>query len=154
MWQWTYPFLLLAKSWLEVAPASAPYDGPLAMTWAGLYQAPTGTITANSVMSGITECNYDGYARQEVVWFPPFINSVGAVQDKGAILRFAAIDSTVPNMATGVFLASASSGGILYGGQVLPPPGVSLMSAGQSLFVTPAWFLSALLVYGAWEFNF
>lgn len=153
MWQMTYAALLAWLKWLEVAPASSPYDGPLAFVWVGLYVAPTPTFLPTSTMADITEANYDGYARQEVVWLPEIVNSAGDVIKKGQNMAFAPTDATLPNTITGAFLASAATGGNLIAGAAAPTP-IPLIGPPSGLFLVPVLQLTSGQVYGGPEWNF
>jgi hypothetical protein len=153
MWQVTYVALLSWLKWLEIAPASAPYDGPLAFVWVGLYQAPTSPILPTSTLASITEATYDGYARQEVVWNPEFISQAGLVTKKGQNMYFSPSDATVPNLITGVFLASALSGGSLIAAAVAPVP-IALNDPTNALFIVPVLSLPSSPVYGSPEWNY
>jgi hypothetical protein len=93
--------------------ASGSLAGALTGTYLGLYQAPTPFPTPSLLMGGVTECNYAGYARQALSWFPPFIDALGPYDVAAHNLQFRAVDSSAPNTATGVFIASALTGGTL-----------------------------------------
>jgi hypothetical protein len=153
MWQVTYVALLSWLKWLEVAPASAPYDGPLANVWVGLFVAPTPAILPSSTMANITEASYDGYVRQEVAWLPEIVSSGGNVTKKGQNMLFAPIDGTVPNTITGAFLATALTGGSLIAGAAAPAP-IFLGAPPSGLFIVPVLQLPSTPVYGAPEWNF
>lgn len=153
MWQVTLVALLSWLKWLEVAPASAPYDGPLAFVWLGLYTAPTSPILPTSDLAAITEANYDGYARQEIAWFPEFVNQAGQVTKKGQNMQFAPTDGTVSNTITGAFLATALSGGSLIAAAVAPVP-IPLNGPPNALFIVPVLLLPSIPVYGAPEWNY
>jgi hypothetical protein len=144
-------FLLLVQSWLIKFPASAPYDGPLGAVYVGLAIAPTAGITWQSTMANITEANYDGYARQEVVWYPPYLAGGGPATLEGQSLHFAPTDATVPNNIIGVFLADAPTGGHLLAFASWPGTGAPMSNPSQALTVDAFFQLPFQLVYGGPE---
>jgi hypothetical protein len=122
--------------------------GPLDAVYVGLYIAPTAPINQNSLLSNITEATYDGYARQEIVWFPTFIDQAGPQTLEGASLFFSPTDATVPNTITGIFIASALTGGVLLAAQALATPGVPLIGPSNALTVVPQFQLPFQQIYG------
>ncbi len=153
MWQLTYAALLAWLKWLEVAPASAPYDGPLAFVWVGLYTSPTPPLQPTSTMANITEANYDGYSRQEIVWLPEIVEVDGSVTKKGQNMLFAPTDALISNTIQGAFLASAASGGVLIGAAAAPTP-IPLIGPAPGLFIVPVLKLTSAPNYGGPEWNF
>lgn len=153
MWQVTYVALLSWLKWLEIAPASSPYDGPLAFVWLGLYQSPTPAIQPSSTMANITEATYDGYVRQEVVWLPEIVNTAGQVIKKGQNMAFTPTDALVTNSITGAFLATALTGGSLIAAAAAPAP-IPITGPPSGLFIVPVLLLPSTQVYGGPEWNF
>lgn len=147
MWQVTAAFLaqILADM---VGSGMSPSGGVLSSAWLGLYVAPTTPITSRSTLVNIIEATYDGYARQEVVWYPPYTDVSGPQTLTGHTLEYAPTDSTVPNVITGLFLASAITGGTLWAGQAQGTPGYPLQMAGQAMVLVPQFQLGYQLVYG------
>jgi hypothetical protein len=123
MWVVTQYFLqqfLDAVADLVDSQSSSP---PLNACFFGLFTAPTGSLSNTTVLADITEANYDGYARQLVTWYPPFISAAGPYLLAAHSQAFTPTDSTVPNTITGCFLASAATGGVyLCGTSILPTP--------------------------------
>ena len=148
VWQLTTAMVIKMMQWLTACPASAPYFGPLCDVWIGLYQPPTAPITANSVLAAITEADYDGYARQEVVWFPTFTQTSGPQIIIGVDQFYAPTDSLSANTITGVFLSTAVSGGVLLGAATLASPGVTLSTPETALVVEPEFSLPYTQTYG------
>jgi hypothetical protein len=148
VWQFTY-VLLLRLLQAAIRGSGAGAAGPLSAAWLGLYQPPTVPITPQSTMANITEANYDGYSRQLVVWFPPYISAAGPEQMSAQDLFFMPIDPLVANQITGVFLADAFYGGSLLAAAVLPAPGVQLTGPTRALKVQPNVQLSTAQLYGA-----
>jgi hypothetical protein len=101
-------------------------------------------------MSALTEANYDGYSRQEVVWYKPYQGTGGPAILQGASLLFAPTDALSSNTIQGIFLSdSAVSGaGDLWAGQVLPAPGIVLQSPLTVLKVLVEIWLTQQQVYG------
>lgn len=135
-WVPSLQFLLSLAYDLAGVETSASLPSVLTGVYLGLFQAPTPVPTSNLVMSGVTECNYDGYARQAISWFPPFVDAAGPIDLAGHNLHFVPTDSTAPNTATGVFIASASTGGVLLLSSLLVSP-VGLQSILQAVDVAP-----------------
>lgn len=148
VWTVTTAFLLKVVNWLNACPASAPYFGPLCDVWVGLYQPPTSPITPNSVLANITEANYSGYVRQEVVWFPTFQQQSGPQIIIGVDQFYAPTDSLSANTITGIFLATASTAGILLAAAGLASPGVVLSTPDSALVVEPEFSLPFSQIYG------
>lgn len=148
MWQVTYAFLFQALTDLVEAIGSGGYAGVLDTAWMGLYIAPTGAIGPQTAMSAITEANYDGYARQRPVWFPPIQSSQGPEVVYGQNLFFSPTDALVVQNILGIFLASAAYGGTLYAGQQVPAPGIQLVGPATGIVVKPVFELPTTLVYG------
>lgn len=148
MWQVTY-VLLLRLLQAAIRGGGAGTAGPLNTVWLGLYIPPTTPITVQSVMGNITEANYDGYSRQQVVWFPPFQSGPGPELLAGQDLFFMPTDALVANQITGVFLADAFYGGNLLAAAVAPAPGVQLTGPTRGLKVQPQFALGTGLIYGA-----
>ena len=101
---------LLSMMWdLAGVEASASLPNVLEGIYCGLYQAPTPFPTSQLTIADITECDYDGYGRQAVSWFPPFIDPSGPVDLAARNMHFVPTDSNNPNTATGAFLVSAAA---------------------------------------------
>jgi hypothetical protein len=113
--------------------ASGGYTGPLKTAYLGLCIAPTPAFNQLSLITTITEANYDGYARQEIMWGTTYQSSSQLQVIPGGSLVFQPSDSTVPNTITGAFIADALTAGNLLMGLLLPPPGVPLDSAEAAL---------------------
>ncbi len=113
----------------------------------GLYTAPTGTPTPASTMASITEANYDGYARQAVVWFEPFLDVLGPFNLQGANMQFRPTDAVVPNTITGAFLATAITGGNLLLAAAFVQP-VALSGPLTALTISPVFQLAFTSNYG------
>lgn len=149
MWTVTTLFLLRVMQWLTARGTAPPGAGPLQAVWMGLYQQPTLPINPFSTLANITEANYDGYSRQLVVWFPPWIAAAGPEQLAGQDLFFSPADPNVVNQITGVFLADAFYGGNLLAAAVLPAPGVQLSGPSRAMKVQPQFQLPFTQIYGS-----
>jgi hypothetical protein len=148
MWVWTqYMYVLLADS-LTRTMGGSPTVGPLEACYLGLSVAPTPAYRFASLIADITEANYDGYARQEVVWYPPYVSTQGPVTVEGASLFFAPTDAVLAATITGVFLATAPSGGLLLGGAPLAVPYPILANPLTALTIVPAVQLPLGAVWG------
>lgn len=147
MWIATYAFLSAVMDALTAAAISAFYESVLGKCWVGLYQAPTPAPTPQLLLSGITECNYDGYARQPLVWFRTFLDASGPQIVVAQNMLFAPIDAIVPNTVTGVFVVTASAGGLLYLAAALATP-VNLSGPPYSLVSQPTFQLAFTNNYG------
>ncbi len=147
MWVATYFFLASVMDALTAAAISAFYESVLGKTWFGLYQSPTPVPTPAMLMANITECNYDGYARQPLVWFPTFIDAAGPQNASAQNMHFQPNDALVPNTATGAFIASASAGGqLLLAAQFGTP--IPLTSPSFALNAAPVFQLAFTNNYG------
>lgn len=122
LWVPTYSFLLSALNDLIGYDPSSGMSGVLRNIYVGLCIGPTPPFANSSVIGGVTEATYTGYARQEVVWFPPYIDVLGPYAITGANLQFRPTDSMTPNTITGLFLASALTAGTLLLGCQLATP--------------------------------
>lgn len=147
MWVATYYMLQGIMDALSLRTGSALYEAFLSGVWCGLYQAPTPAPTPGLLMSGVTECNYDGYARQAIVWFPTFLDPSGPQNLAAQNLHFAPTDSVVPNVVTGCFIATASIGGFLLLAAALAVP-VNLPGPAYALDASPVFQLSYTNNYG------
>lgn len=147
MWQFTYN-LFVALAQAAVEHSAGAFSGPLYGVWVGLYQQGSPPVTLNSQMSSLVEANYDGYSRQQAVWFPPWISTAGpeilAAQD----LWFSPTDSASSNQIQGVFLASAFYGGLLYAGAPLAAPGRTLSTPADALKIQPQVQFTPLQMWG------
>ena len=143
----TYYFLLAIMDALALKSGSQLYEALLSNTWFGLYQAPTPSPSPGLTMSQITEANYDGYARQALVWFAPFLDAAGPADLAAQNLHFAPNDALVPNTITGGFIANAVSGGILFLAAALAQP-VALPSPAYALNAAPVFQLPFTITYG------
>lgn len=148
MWTLSRIFLGRLMAWLVDLGNSGAPTPPLQIVYLGLYQAPTGTLTPDSVMSAITEANYTGYAREEVVWYPTYIDTTGPQTLEGASSHFAPTGSAVGNVITGVFLADALTGGNLLMSAVLPVPGVPLNGPSTAMTVDAIFQMAYTANYG------
>lgn len=146
-WVPSLQFLLSCMYDLSEVETSSSLPNVLTGVYCGLFQAPTPFPTPALVMSGITECNYDGYARQLITWFPPFIDALGPVDLAARNMHFVPTDSTNPNTATGVFIATALTGGTLLLSAMLVTP-AALGSILQALDVAPVFQLAFNANYG------
>lgn len=147
MWIATYYFLAAIMDALSLKTGSQLYEALLSNVWFGLYQAPTQQPTPATVMGNITECNFDGYARQAAVWFPTFLDVAGPQDLAAQNMHFAPTDALVPNTATGAFMATASSGGILLLAAQFAS-GVPLPSPAYALNLAPVFQLAFTNNYG------
>lgn len=146
-WIPTYFFLFTVLDALALKSGSQLYEAVLGNTWLGLYQAPTPVPTPALLMSGITEANYDGYARQPLVWFPPFLDVAGPATLAAQNLHYSPSDAVVPNTITGAFIATAATGGQLYLAAALSVP-VALPGPSYALNAAAVFQLSFTALYG------
>lgn len=146
-WVPSIAFLASMLADINDVGASGSLTGVLTSCYCGLFQAPTPFPTPGLLMAGITECNYNGYARQSVSWFPPFIDALGPYDLAARNMHFVSTDALVPNTATGVFLASALAGGTLLLSAMLVAP-VGLTNPLQALDVAPVFQLAFTANYG------
>lgn len=148
MWTVTAYFLNQILADLINAYSASHINGILEAVWLGLYITPTTPISPQSTLANITEANYDGYARQEVVWYPPYTDFAGPQTLTGVSMNFSPTDATVPNLITGLFLATAGTGGNLLMAQALASPGMPLQMLGESLILLPQFQMSYGPNYG------
>jgi hypothetical protein len=148
VWTVTTALLLRVAQWLIDAGATSPGQGPLYAAYIGLCQTGTPGFTQNTLLSQVTEANYDGYARQEIVWYPPYISTAGPQTLEGGSLFFMATDQNASNNITAVMLVSALTGGVLLAGAALPSPGVVLGPSSAALKVIPEFQLPFQQIYG------
>lgn len=148
MWVVTYAFLSAVLDALTQASVSAFYEAVLGKTYIGLFIAPTPAPSPQLLLSGITEANYDGYARQPLVWFPPFLDVSGPYVASAQNLHFSPSDALVQNTITGAFIATALSGGLLYMAAAFATP-VPLPSPAYAVNLAPVFQLPFTQIYGA-----
>ena len=149
MWTVTTLFLLRLMQEITRGVVTPGVAGVLNGAWLGLYQQGTNPITPQSTMANIVEANYDGYSRQQIVWFPPWISAGGPELIAAQDLWYSPTDALKPNLITGVFIADAFYGGNLLMAAALAVPGVSLGSPSQALKVQPQFSLPFLQIYGS-----
>jgi len=148
MWVVTTAFLLRVAQQL-IHPAAGAGAGALNGVWMGLYTSPAGPITQYTTMAGIVEANYDGYSRQQVSWFPPWMSTAGPEILTAQDLWFSPTDALVANLIAGVFLADAFYGGTLLMAAAFPAPGVILSSPATALKEQAQFQLPFLQIYGS-----
>jgi hypothetical protein len=148
VWQITQAFALAILRWLIDAGGASPGHGPLYTAYIGLYQLSSPSVGWLTTMGQIVEASYDGYARQEIVWYPPYQGTAGPATLEGASLMFAPTDALVPQTIGGIILADSLTGGDLWAGQPLPAPGTPLTGPLTVLKVVPDIALTQQLVYG------
>jgi hypothetical protein len=129
-------------------PASGVDNGPLATVYLGLIQAGTGVLNRASTIDQITEADFTGYARQEVVWFPSYTDAAFLQTLEGQLCFFRPTDAVTPNVINGVFLASALTGGVLLAAASLAGGNVSLNGPASALSIVPKFQLPIGAVYG------
>jgi hypothetical protein len=137
MWNVTQDFLVALANWLVEAGSVSPGHGPLVGCFLGLYQPGTPVVGPRTPQSAIVEASYDGYARQEIVWYPTYVSTAGPVTLEGGSLFFQPSDSTISQTISGIFISTGLTGGDLYMGQALPTPGVVLSGPLTILKVIP-----------------
>lgn len=147
MWTATFFFLASVMDALGAATISAFYESVLGKTWLGLFIAPTPAPTPAMLLANITEANYDGYARQPLVWFPTFLDAAGPQDLAAQNLHFAPNDALVPNTITGAFIVTAASGGQLYLAAMFAVP-VALPGPQYALNVAPVFQMAYTANYG------
>ena len=82
--------------------------------WIGLYKAIDAPLGPNLKMADLTECNYPGYARQQLgTWNGPYIDTNTQAAINAPSMYFACSDTTTPNSVLGAFYGSASAAGTL-----------------------------------------
>jgi hypothetical protein len=148
MWTVTEYLLNLCLLSAYTGGGSSACIGPLEGVYVGLFTSPTPPLTQKTNLAGITEAAYDGYARQLVQWYPPFISFSGPYLLEGRSLIFTPTDSTNPQSITGVFLADAPTGGHYLAGLMLSPNNVPLTGPSQSMVVDAEFSLPFSPIYG------
>jgi hypothetical protein len=146
-WVASYFFLAAVMDALIGKDPSSGTSLPLQVIYFGLFQSPTPNPTPALLQSGITECNYTGYARQACVWFPTNVSLLGPQEIVGALLQYRPTDSVAPNTATGVFVSDKLTGGDLLLSALLNPA-LPLNSPVQVVNVTPGFLLPFTPIYG------
>jgi hypothetical protein len=111
---------------LRAHALAGPVNGSLDGTFLGLYQAGTPVLNRANVLADITEANFTGYARQALVWDAPYTDQAVLEVLEAASLHWQPTDAVVPNVITGLFIASAAVAGQLLASVPLPSPGVGL----------------------------
>ncbi len=101
---------------------AGPYSGALDGVFIGLSKPPTGTLTSNSPFTAITEANYDGYARQPIVWRAPYVEIGGAISLQSAQTYWTPTDTLIQNTINGMFVADALTAGNLLASEIFAVP--------------------------------
>lgn len=101
---------------------AGPFSGCLDGVFIGLSVAPTTGLTPSSVLAAIHEATFTGYARQAVVWHPPYIESGGAEAIVSSSTYWTPTDGVTPNTITGMFLADALTNGNLLASEQFAVP--------------------------------
>jgi hypothetical protein len=148
MWVMTSAVLKLLLLALSEPAGSSGFSGPFAACYVGLLIDPTPDLTSNTVLADVTEASYDGYARQLVVWYPPFISSEGPYLLEGHSQIYTPTDTTVANNITGVMLCSALTAGQYLCGMLSFPTTYPLTGPTQSMVVDPEISLPFSSIYG------
>lgn len=104
---------LLADILADITQAASGTAGHLHAVFLGLYVAPTPVPNVNLLMADITEATFTGYARQAIVWGPPYVSQAGYEAMDAGSLHWQSSDAVTPNTITGVFIASAITAGVL-----------------------------------------
>lgn len=146
-WVATYTFLAAAMNDLIGYDPSSGMSGILRNVYLGLCQVPTAPFAPNSTIASLTEATYDGYARQEISWFPTDVSNLGMQEIIAANLQFRPTDSTVANTINGIFIATALTGGNLLMGTILAR-NVALTGPTTSLTVAPVFQLPTAGPFG------
>lgn len=141
-------FLAEVMNALVLKVTGGNYTGPLNGVYLGLYQSPTANLNKSSLMAAITEATYGGYARQPLVWYPPFVDSAGPEAIQAASVNFVPSSSTTPNTITGLFLADALSAGDLLAWYPLPGVGFGMSSPQTAMQVMVPFQLPFTNTYG------
>lgn len=147
-WQVTLA-LMLRLAQAAVRPGGSATPGPLFGVWLGLSQINSPPWQPTTLMGNVLEANYDGYSRQLVTWFPPWISQGGPEQLAAQDLFFSPSDNLSSNVIGGAFLADAFYGGTLLAGSTIAPPGRVLALTSDALKVQPIFQLPFALIYGA-----
>lgn len=148
MWTVTKALLLSLLNCLTGPAGSGSSLGPFQNVWAGLFLGATPPLTPDTNMSQIVEATYHGYARQLIVWYPPFIEATGPYAIEGHSMIFMPTDAAVPNVIAGVFVASAPVGGTYLMGQLLLPASMPLNDPTQAIVYDPIFSLPFSHIYG------
>jgi hypothetical protein len=147
---WVVTKYMLELMLLELAEIASSLSalGPLDVVYVGLATAPTPPPTNVTKMSDITEATYTGYARQLVVWYPPFIEAAGPYALEAHSMNFNPLDAVTPNTITGVFLADSLTGGNYLCGMSLGANAVPLPDSTRSMIVDAVFSLPFTNTYG------
>lgn len=103
---------LLADALAEVVAGN--YDGLLADAHLGLFKDGP-PFAEEHVLATMTECDYDGYARQPIVFAAPGLSPANRPAVHGGGLLFSPTGAVTPNDVKGVLLTDALAAGNLYG---------------------------------------
>jgi hypothetical protein len=146
---WVPTFALLAAMMNDVteSDASSGASGVLRSVYLGLGIAPTPAPASTLLMADITEATYTGYARQPVVWFPPYIDVLGPETLEGISMLFRPTDAVTPNTITTLFIASAITAGTLLLTAACSP-NVNLSDSTFALSAAPLFQLPFSQIYG------
>jgi hypothetical protein len=147
MWVLSFYFMNAMAQDLIEHLASVAYNGILEAVWLGLYTAPTSPPTPATLMSGITEATFDGYARVPLVWRPPYLDQLGPQNIVSSGAFFQPTDNLNPNTITGCFIADALIGGHLLMSSPLSPP-IALVDAQHAAAISAKFQLAFTNNYG------
>lgn len=148
MWVMTAYLLNLLLLAFKGTAGSSGSIGPFQTCWVGLLVNPTPQLSSATKLSDVTEASYPGYARQLVVWYPPFISAEGPYLLEGHSQIYTPTAFGSPQNITGVMICDAPVGGNYLCGTLTTPTVYPLTDPTQSMIVDPEISLPFTSIYG------
>ena len=127
---------------------AGPFSGVLDGLFLGLAQFPSTTLTPADGLSALTQADYNGYARQAVVWNGPYTDALGQQAIQSSALYFTPTDALKPNQITMMFLADALTAGNLILSEVLPGGPIFLTGPANAFALSVIFQLPNAVNYG------
>jgi len=147
LWVPTYALLSGMMADLIGYDPSSGMSGVLRNCYCALFQSGSPAPSKGSTLVTQTEADYDGYARQEVVWFPTYLDVLGPQAVTAANLQFRMTNTTTPNLITQIGLVSLVTGGVLLACSELQTP-VQFSALTDQLTTAPVFQLTFNSIYG------
>lgn len=109
-------------------------QGVLDVHWIHLFKNDV-TIVPTLNLAAFDECDFDGYTRFALVWFPAVINSLGKGQKNAASITWVQTGVIVVNTAFGIYVTDEDETYVVFA-ERFPAP-FQMDAAGKNVFYQP-----------------